>query len=131
IHRPLPKGGRAFTVPIARAVVEVLRRRAVENVELVGEGVPWVFPTKSRDGEKVIPIVEKRWSNAAGDTPHRLRDTFATACAALRAPSLDLKTLLNPRPPKGSVTAGYVKPDVEHLRGYVEAVASFLLGKMG
>jgi integrase len=33
IHRPKPKGGedRAFTVPVSRAVLDILRRRREEN----------------------------------------------------------------------------------------------------
>ena len=70
LHRPCPKGGeeRAFTIPIARKVVEILRRRQEENRLLVGGDGGWIFPTRSNDG-KVIPLVEKRWSNAKGDSP--------------------------------------------------------------
>jgi len=41
-----------------------------------------------------------------------------------------LKCLLNHRPPGGDVTAGYLLPDPETLRPWVERVAEFLTARM-
>ena len=65
-------------------------------------------------------------------SPHRLRDTFATAGHEARVHPLDLKVLMNHTLPAGDdVTEGYIRPSVGHLRGCVEQVAAFLLERMG
>ena len=53
VHRPKPKGGedRAFTVPVAAFVLDLLRRRRKENGLLFPEGDGgWVFPSRRRSG---------------------------------------------------------------------------------
>jgi integrase len=51
LHRPKPKGGvdRAFTIPLAEFVLEILRRRRREN-DVLFPGSEWVFPARSRSG---------------------------------------------------------------------------------
>jgi hypothetical protein len=45
---------------------------------------------------------------------------------------LDIKVLLNHAlPAPDDVTQGYIRPSIEHLRGCVEAIGGFLVGKMG
>lgn len=110
LHRPCPKGGerKAFTIPLSRPVVEILKRRKAENVELFGDDAGWAFPTRDRSGAVVNLSEPKeqgyvkdakgkiaRFSrNAAGEwvpdpkgrprkftsfaTPHELRHTFAS-----------------------------------------------------
>ena len=55
MHRPCPKGGerKAFTVPLAAPVVEILKRRKAENPSIVGNDDGWVFPTRNKAGEVV------------------------------------------------------------------------------
>ena len=134
VHRPRPKGGeeRAFTVPVARVVVELLERRRREN----GEDAGWVFPTRDSSGRVTHVVEAKQQRTVAGrkvphlPSPHRLRDTFATAAHEAGVHPLDLKVLMNHALPGGDVTLGYVRPSVEHLRGAVERVAGFLLMRM-
>ena len=132
----MPKGGqdRSFTVPLSKRVLELLRRRKEENNILFGL-TPFVFPTRSRRSGKVTYIRECRLAPKAAKeerspTPHRLRDTFATAAREAGVPMLELKLLMNHRLPNGDVTEGYIRPDVEFLRGFVEQVAEFLEQKM-
>ena len=61
-------------------------------------------------------------------SPHRLRDTFATAAHELGVHPFDLKTLLNHAlPAADDVTQGYIRPSLEHLRRSVERVVAFLV----
>jgi len=136
LHRPKPKGGedRAFTVPICRSVLELFRRRREGN----GTDDGWVFPARDRDGRTTHVIEAKEQRTVDGrktlylPSPHRLRDTFATAAHEARLHPLDLKVLMNHAlPAADDVTQGYIRPSIEHLAGCVEEVARFLEGRMG
>ncbi len=142
LHRPRPKGGedRAFTVPVSGFVRELLARRRAENALLFpgeeGDG-GWVFPSRDRAG-RVTHVVEAKEQRTIDGrkvrwlpSPHRLRDTFASAAHEARVHPLDLKVLMNHAlPAADDVTQGYIRPSVEHLRGAVEAVAGFLGARM-
>jgi len=139
IHRPRPKGGeeRAFTVPVARCVLELLRRRRAENCALLPDDGGWVFPSRDRRGlvTHVVAAREQRYVDgrkvAHLPSPHRLRDTFATAAHEARVHPLDLKVLMNHALPAcDDVTQAYIRPSLEHLRGCVEEIAAFLAGRM-
>ncbi len=61
-------------------------------------------------------------------SPHRLRDTYLTAAHEAGLSPWDIKILVNHTlPDSGDVTAGYLRPSLEHLRGCQERVAAFLL----
>lgn len=126
LHRPAPKGGadRAFTIPLSRKALAVVRLRRMTNPRLFGSPTPWAFPTRSRDGRKVIPIQEP-----GGDglpSPHRLRDTFATAALEAGVDLFTRKTLMNHALSGTDVTEGYQRPSLEHLRRAQEAITAFL-----
>lgn len=136
VHRPRPKGGedRAFTVPLAKVTIELLQQRRVAN----GPDEGWVFPSKDRAGHTTHVVEAKEQRYVGGrkvrflPSPHRLRDTFATAAHEARVHPLDLKVLMNHAlPAADDVTMGYIRPSVEHLRECVEAVARFLGERMG
>lgn len=138
LHRPTPKGGedRAFTIPLARAALALLRVRRADNPACFGD-TPFAFPTRLRSGEVTHVVEPKEQRLVAGrkvrhlPSPHRLRDTFATAAHECGVHPLDLKALLNHAlPAADDVTAGYIRPSLEHLRGSVERVAGFLEGRM-
>lgn len=141
LHRPKPKGGedRAFTIPVAGVVLELMHRRRVTNRELFGAGeLPWLFPARNRAGRTTHVVEPKEQRLAAGKkvrwlpSPHRLRDTFASAAHESGVHPLDLKVLMNHAlPAADDVTQGYIRPSLEHLRGAVEAVAEFLTARMG
>ena len=114
------------------ALVGLLERRRRDN----GEDAGWVFPTRDASGRVTHVVEAKQQRTVAGrkvphlPSPHRLRDTFATAAHEAGVHPLDLKVLMNHALPGGDVTLGYVRPSVEHLRGAVERVAGFLLMRM-
>jgi len=139
LHRPEPKGGaeRAFTVPIARPVLELFARRRRDNPARFPDDRGWVFPARDRAGRVTHVQEAKQQHTVAGrkrpwlPSPHRLRDTFACAAHEARIHPLDLKVLMNHAlPSTGDVTAGYIRPSIEHLRGCVEEIAAFLVGHM-
>ena len=139
VHRPRPKGGedRAFTVPVSGCVLALLRLRRTGNRAIVGDDGGWVFPARDRRGRITHVQEAKEQRLVAGrkvawlPSPHRLRDTFASAAHEARVHPLDLKVLLNHAlPAADDVTQGYIRPSVEHLRTSVEAVAAFLAERM-
>lgn len=141
VHRPNPKGGtkRAFTIPLAAWVVEMLRRRQEENRILYGKDVPWVFPSKDMKG-KVTHLQEVRVSvrdegskkKRTMINPHALRHTWISAAHACRVPGLESRLLVNHYLPRsGDVHENYTHLGIESLRQSTEAVAAFLLRHAG
>lgn len=139
IHRPKPKGGedRAFTVPVSKAVLEILHRRREENAIIYPRDGGWVFPSRDMQGG-VTHVQQVKEARYVGDqklsvfpSAHRLRDTFASAAHEAGVDPLSLKVLLNHSlPSSGDVTEGYIRPSVDHLREAAEKVSGFLLEKM-
>jgi integrase len=124
LFRPNPKGGRkrAFTVPLSDFLSEILVRRKDEN-EAFFPNSPWVFPAQSSTGHLMEPKEKTiKWSC------HRLRDTYTTAANGAGLSPYDIETLTNHRPPKSSVTAGYINQGIEQLRESQQKVTDYLLG---
>ncbi len=138
IHRPKPKGGeeRAFTVPVAGVVLDLLRRRKDENPVIYGDDRGWVFPSKNMQGQvtHVAQTKEQRYVGGKKTTtypsPHRLRDTFATAAHSAGVDQLSLKVLMNHSLPGGDVTEGYIRPQDARLRDAAERIAALLVERM-
>ena len=135
LHRPNPKGGedRAFTIPLSTSALEVLQRRRDQNPDPDGG---WVWPSRDKRGQ-IACIAQVKEQRCVGGkkvnvlpSPHRLRDTFATAAREAGVDMFETKLLLNHALPTGDVTWGYQRPSMEHLRGCAEAVAEFLVGRM-
>lgn len=135
IHRPKPKGGvdRAFTVPLSAHALDILRRRRAENVQLVPDDGGWAFPTRNVRGEVTcVQEMKEKPIEPFGKipSPHRLRDTFATAASEAGLARQEIKLLMNHVLPQGDVTDGYIRNSPEHLLGCVERVASFLSARL-
>lgn len=145
IHRPKPKGGvdKAFTVPLCKLALSILRRRKADNQrDFGGHDRGWVWPANSRKGH-VFPKGLKEseyWRDDEGKQrkrgvsvhPHKLRHTFKTAGYEAGVPKLDLDILTNhTKPSSNDVGERYITPSVEHLRKQVDLAADFLLAKTG
>lgn len=129
LHRPIPKGGadRAFDVPFGDAVAAIFERRNDENAKLYGNACRWVFPAFARTGG-VTHVSELK--EEGQPSPHRLRDTFATAAHESGVALLDTKKLMNHQLPSGDVTEGYMRPALEHLRLQHEKIVRHLQERM-
>ncbi len=127
LHRPRPKGGedRAFTVPLSQVALGLLRFARRRNARLF-PGSEWVFPTRLRD-RSVSHIKEPKETRLNLPSPHRLRDTYHTACQEAGLGPYDIDVLTNHRPPSGTVSAGYIRQSMGHLRDCQESVTRHLL----
>lgn len=63
-------------------------------------------------------------------SPHRLRDTFATAASGAGLETREVMVLMNHVLPKGDVTEGYIRDSEEHLRACTDRVAVFLTARL-
>ena len=137
VHFPEPKGGpkKAYTIPVAAIVVDLLRRRQAENSLQFGDDRGWVFPIRHRT-EGVTHIrqpAEMRYVEGKKvrvlPSPHMLRRTWITAADGLITAKQSM--ILANHGGERNVHSRYQIPDENALRAAAEKVASFLLTQAG
>jgi integrase len=131
---PKPKGGeeRAFDLPLSDQLVKILKGRKAENVTLArqqrlpADALEWVFPAYSASGH-----IEEPRTDIPGVpfTIHDLRRTFITVAERLDISPYVIGSLVNHRQPGGSVTAGYVRHELDRLREPMQKIADGLENK--
>ena len=121
---PKPKGGakKRFELPLSDHVLELLRRRVVENKVIARTGNLHLFPARSARG-----CISEPKECALGFSPHALRHVFTTVAGAAGVPLYQIKLLTNHSLPKFDVTLGYMWPSAEQLRPCVEAIAQRII----
>jgi integrase len=122
------KAGKPLLVPLAPAVVELLRERRA----LAAKGAVYVFPSSRPEGLIATPRDGfKRVLKAAdvtGLTPHDLRRSFATWAQDAGTPSIVLARLLGHSPVPGmAVTGLYAQTPLDVLRRWSERTVENML----
>lgn len=119
-----PKNRQPLTLPLPKYLYGVLKAR----IEKLGPS-KYVFPARSEAGHYIDPIkqIDKVIENSkVRFTLHDLRRVFITQAEALDLSSYSIKRLAN-HSVGSDVTAGYVIPDVERLRGPMQKIENRLL----
>jgi len=119
------KNGDDHTLPLPDFLVSILK----PHVE-TGES-PYVFPGTGKTGYLVEPRKMKAHVTKISGvkfTLHDLRRTFITVAESLDIPAYALKRLLNHKM-TNDVTAGYIIADPERLRGPMNKICDYMLGK--
>lgn len=125
-RRPKPKGGRPFTIPLSEFTLALLRRRIAANRALYGN-TPWVFPGRCNAGP--LSAKARAFGPKAGETPHRLRNLFASVAQAQGIDLLTIKMLLGHA--CRDVTEGYIEGYLPSLRAATEKVTTEIVRRAG
>jgi integrase len=127
---PEPKGGkeRAYTTPISKHLVEVLKARRADN-ETFAAGSPWVFPSDRKKGAHLEkPRDDKRGLPGC----HALRHSYKTHSLIAGVREIESHLLMNHA--LGGSNAGYISREVtmeDHLRPAQEKISDYFLRKFG
>lgn len=124
---PNPKGGaaRAFDLPLSAPLLDLCRHRAQTN-HVLYRGSPWLFPADSRTG-RVAEVKEP----SLEFTGHALRHLYASLALEAGVPFAELKMLLNHSHHGLGVTGTYLRPSLDHLRGWQEKASARILEAIG
>jgi integrase len=120
------KGGRPHTLPLPPFILDLLATRqqsADSDFVFSGEGAIGHLVSPKKAMRKAIEV------SGVLFTLHDLRRTFITIAESLDIPGYALKRLLN-HADGADVTAGYIVPNVERLRGPMDKIADYLLRAM-
>jgi integrase len=120
------KSGRPHTLPLPPFILDLLATRqqsADSDFVFAGEGAKGHLASPKKAMRKAIEV------SGVPFTLHDLRRTFITIAESLDIPGYALKRLLN-HADGADVTAGYIVPSVERLRGPMDKIADYLLRAM-
>lgn len=90
LHRPKPKGSRAFDFPISRQLRAIIDR-AIEAKAMISPESDWLFPATRGDG----PYTGANVDAVRGVGCHALRRSFASFCIQSGVDLIYTKSLLN------------------------------------
>ncbi|MDR4501164.1 MAG: integrase family protein [Nitrospirales bacterium] len=122
VHIPNPKGGvvRAFTLPLSRFLVQLLKKRRRQN-EVLFSASPWVSPSTSVSGHVEEP------KKHGLPSPHAYRHSYRTLALEAGIPYTETCLLLNHK--LRDVSYGYITRDalMQHLKLQQEKMTNYLL----
>lgn len=142
---PKPKGGerRAFTLPLPRTVLDMLKLRRAGNRDIFGpfggDG-GWVFASFARDGQTVQPVAEPKEYRTDADTGkkvallpglHTLRRTYLSVASDAGVSELDRHVLANHAYGRQSVNATYIEQAFDHLAACQAKIEAALWKQLG
>jgi integrase len=119
IHFRTAKGGRAYSIPACKRLIEILKQW---KAECPPSESGWVFPSPSEPSQHVA---DARVTGHKLGGAHHMRHTYRSALAALGCPP-DSARLLMGHSLAGDVSRGYISPHavLESLRPWAEKVAA-------
>lgn len=91
---PRMKSGRSFDLPLSEYMVRLVED-AMKYGDVVYPGSPWVFPSRSHDGKRVIHTCVWKEKALPSQTGHILRHTYRTAAQRLGVDKIDARLLLD------------------------------------
>jgi integrase len=136
VRYPITKT-KSFEMPLSVFQIELLQKRAKQNVEEFGADCPWVFPSITSESghleeEKLIAsepkLFTQHWS------PHTLRHSWITnADQKIKMSDAHQRALTNHKPRRsknGDAHAGYIHPDLDDLRVSQQRMTDYLLAQI-
>ena len=125
------------SLPLSVFQIELLQKRAKQNIEEFGTDCPWVFPSITSESghleeEKLIAsepkLFTQHWS------PHTLRHSWITnADQKIKMSDAHQRALTNHKPRRsknGDAHAGYIHPDLDDLRVSQQLMTDYLLAQI-
>ncbi|HMR31849.1 MAG TPA: tyrosine-type recombinase/integrase [Geminicoccaceae bacterium] len=91
---PRMKSGRSFALPLSDQMVETIKA-ALAAGDVLHPGSPWLFPTRSNDGRKVIATQVWKEKELPSQTGHILRHTYRTICQLIGIDKINARLLLD------------------------------------
>ena len=98
IHIPRMKSGRAFSLPLSAPMVDLVEC-AMAAGDVLHVGSPWLFPTRTNDGQRIVGTRVWRERSMPGETGHILRHTWRTMADRLGVPQARARALLDQSQP--------------------------------
>jgi integrase len=127
IKIPRMKSGREFHLPLSDFMVEHVRR-ALELGDVLFPRAPWLFPTRSNDGRRVIATQVWREKTLPSETGHILRHTYRTLAHAAGITETDGRLLLDQKVP--GISGVYIQERAlfTHLRDQQQHMSHYVMG---